>query len=82
MLLHHLLKNSPDPLPISRSPVADQALISIICFNFVIIRLSVGITFLKPTFNKGSTSPLVHHPAEVIKEKKLLGYGGSVPVQQ
>ena len=29
----------------------------------------VGINFLQPTFNKGSTSPLAHHPAEVVEEK-------------
>lgn len=37
--------------------------------------------FLQPTFSKGSTSPLSHHPAEAVEEKRL-GYGGSGPVQQ
>lgn len=36
---------------------------------------SVGINFLQPTFNKGSTFP---YPAE----EELLGYGGSGPIQQ
>jgi hypothetical protein len=29
----------------------------------------VGINFLQPTFNKGSTSPLAHNSAEVVEEK-------------
>ena len=29
----------------------------------------VGIQFLQPSFNKGSTSPLAHHPAEVVEDK-------------
>jgi hypothetical protein len=41
---------------------------------------NVGINFLQPTFNKGSTSSLAHHSAEVVGER-LLGYGGSGPVQ-
>jgi hypothetical protein len=41
----------------------------------------VGIHFFATYFNKGSTSPLAHHPAEVVVEK-LLGCGGSGPVEQ
>lgn len=33
------------------------------------LRLSVVMNFLKPTFYKGSASPLVHHPPEVVEEK-------------
>ena len=29
----------------------------------------VGINVLQPTFNKRSTSPPAHHPAEVVEEK-------------
>jgi hypothetical protein len=25
--------------------------------------------FLQPTFNKGSTSPVAHHSAEIVEEK-------------
>ena len=32
--------------------------------------LCVGLNLLKPTFNKGSTSPLEHYPAEVVEEKR------------
>ena len=32
---------------------------------------SVGISFLQPTFNKVSASPLAHHPAEVVEEKRF-----------
>ena len=42
---------------------------------------SVGINFLQPTFNKGSTSPLAHHPADSGRET-LLEYGGNGSVQQ
>jgi hypothetical protein len=28
----------------------------------------VGIKFLQPIFNKGSTSPLAYHPAEVMEQ--------------
>jgi hypothetical protein len=31
--------------------------------------MCVDIHFLQPTSNKGSTSPLAHHPAEVVEEK-------------
>jgi hypothetical protein len=30
---------------------------------------NVGINFFQPTFNKGSTSPLAHQPAEVVEAK-------------
>ena len=33
------------------------------------------IFFLQPTFNKGSTSPLAHHPAEVVEEKSYQDMG-------
>jgi hypothetical protein len=36
---------------------------------------SVGITFMQPTFYKGSTSPLAHHPAEVVEEKSYYDMG-------
>ena len=42
---------------------------------------NVGIKFLQPTFNKGSTSPLACHPAEVVEEK-LLGWGELDLLQQ
>jgi hypothetical protein len=29
----------------------------------------IGINVLQPTFNKGSTSPLAHHLAEVVEEE-------------
>jgi hypothetical protein len=29
----------------------------------------IGIIYLQPTFNKGSTSPLACHPAEAVEEK-------------
>jgi hypothetical protein len=32
-------------------------------------QLSLGTNVWQPTFNKGSTSPLAHHPAEVLGEK-------------
>jgi hypothetical protein len=39
-----------------------------------VIKISVGITFLQPTFNKHSTS-LAHHPAEVVEEKSYKDMG-------
>jgi hypothetical protein len=30
---------------------------------------------MKPTFNKGSTSPLAHHPAVVVEEKSYSDIG-------
>lgn len=33
------------------------------------IKYDLGINFLQPIFIKGSTSPLAHHPAEVVEEK-------------
>lgn len=30
----------------------------------------VGLNFLQPTFNKGSTSALAHHPAKVVAKKR------------
>ena len=35
----------------------------------VVLTFCVDINLLQPTFNKGSTSPLAHHPAEVVEEK-------------
>jgi hypothetical protein len=32
-------------------------------------RRTVDINFLQPNFNKGSPSPLAHHPAEVVEEE-------------
>ena len=37
--------------------------------EFNLLSTCVGINFLQLTFNKGLTSPLAHHPAEVVEEK-------------
>jgi hypothetical protein len=42
----------------------------------------VGINFLHPTFNKGSTCPFPPSSRRGSGKEKLLGYGGSGPVQQ
>jgi hypothetical protein len=36
---------------------------------------SVGINFLQPTYNKGLTSSLAHHQAEVVEEKSYQDMG-------
>ena len=38
------------------------------------------MNFLQPTFNKGSTSLLAHHPAEVVEEKSYDIWGNSAIV--
>ena len=38
-------------------------------FTFTFYYANVGIDVLQPTFNKGWTSPLAHHPTEVVEEQ-------------
>jgi hypothetical protein len=50
-------------------------------YNAPVSASCVDINSLHPIFNKDSTSPVAHHPTEVVEEK-LSGYEGSGPVQQ
>ena len=49
-------------------PLPPECGIKVVCYHH-----PVGINFLQPTFNKGSTFPLAHHPVDVVggKVKKV-----------
>jgi hypothetical protein len=50
-------------------PLSEYLYLRLHCESF----FEGGINFLQPTFNKGSTFPLAHHPVDVVggKVKKV-----------